>query len=71
MTVSDTSPRKVTMINSEARAREIAKARGHRDVDHIIICTDGERVPVWKFYVGASADEIEAVLPTPQESASE
>ena len=46
------------MINTEAKAREVAKARGHRDVDHIIICTDGERVPVWKFYLGEPEAEI-------------
>ncbi|SEE52844.1 hypothetical protein [Bradyrhizobium lablabi] len=55
------------MINSEAKAREIAEKRGHRDVDHIIICSDGERVPVWKFYLGASEAEI-AGDHTPQES---
>lgn len=49
------------MMNSEAKAREIAKSCGHRDVDHIIVCTDGARVPVWRFYLGAAEVELEAV----------
>jgi hypothetical protein len=38
-----------------AMAKECARARGHKDAEAIIMCSDGERhgiaVPVWQFYI--------------------
>jgi hypothetical protein len=44
---------------AEARAKDLARYRGHRDIDAIIICIDGERVPVWKFYISDATLEVE------------
>jgi hypothetical protein len=32
------------------RARAYAKERGHTDVDALIVCKDGTKLPVWHFY---------------------
>lgn len=42
-------------------AKKIARQKGHRDVDAIIVCTDGARVPVWHFYVPAAEVVLRAV----------
>jgi hypothetical protein len=34
-----------------AMAKQLATERGHRDLDHLITCTNGCKVPVWQFYV--------------------
>lgn len=38
-----------------ALAKELATARGHRDVDALITCTNGAKLPVWQFYVSEAA----------------
>lgn len=42
-------------------AKEIARQQGHKDVEEIIVCTDGARVPVWRFYVPVAEVVIAAV----------
>lgn len=43
------------VARDRARAKEIARAHGHKDVEEIIVCRDlersGIRVPVWQFYI--------------------
>ena len=36
-------------------ARELATARGHKDVEHLIVRLDGSKVPVWQFYITEAA----------------
>lgn len=38
-----------------AKARELALARGHKDVDALITCEGGAKVPVWQFYIDQAA----------------
>jgi hypothetical protein len=45
-------------------AKEIARQQGHKDVDEVIVCTDGARVPVWMFYLGAAEAVLDAVSTT-------
>ena len=33
------------------KARGLALARGHKDVDELITCKNGSKVPAWQFYV--------------------
>lgn len=37
------------------RARELARERGHKDVDELITCEGGAKIPVWQFYIGQAA----------------
>lgn len=37
------------------RAKELAKARGHKDLDELIVCSDGTKRAVWTFYIDGAA----------------
>ena len=51
------------MTETEDKAREIARVQGHKNVDETIVCTDGAKVPVWKFYLDAAAVTLAALPP--------
>lgn len=38
-----------------AKARALATARGHKNVDEEIVCEGGARRPVWYFYLEQAA----------------
>lgn len=37
------------------RARALATARGHKNIDEEIVTASGARVPVWQFYIDEAA----------------
>jgi hypothetical protein len=37
------------------RAKELARARGHKNLDELIVCSDGTRREVWTFYIDGAA----------------
>lgn len=41
-----------------SRARALAKAKGHNNVEEPIVCSDGTTIPVWGFYIDKAAQEI-------------
>lgn len=46
------------MDELEKRARELAAARGHKNLDEEIVCVGGRREPVWKFYRDEAVDQL-------------
>jgi hypothetical protein len=40
------------------KAKAIALSQGHKDPDEISVCTDGAKVPVWRFYYEAAKLQV-------------
>ena len=44
------------------RARALARRKGHKDADHLVVCADGSKIPVWQFYIGeAQAEQLQGL----------